>query len=112
VIGFRAGVLFGHASCLTTDIMKTVSGWLHAGAQQSIALDQAMIVLAGAAGLSAAPSAHPVVEGKNEEDEIPKEAEQADDSPGQADASPSDVQADASPGKTVQVNEGNAALGI
>ena len=112
MIGFRAGILFGHASCLTTDVMKTVSGWLHAGAQQSIALDQAIIVLAGAAGQSAVPDAHPVVEEKNDEGDIPKKAEQADASPGQGDAPPTGVQADASPGNTVLVSESKDALGI
>ena len=49
MVSFRAGVLFGHASCLDLGLMQTVSGFLKIGAQRSTALGQALHVLAGAA---------------------------------------------------------------
>jgi hypothetical protein len=54
VVGFRAGVLFGHASCFDLGLMQTVSGLLKTGAQPSIALGQALHVLASATKESSA----------------------------------------------------------
>ena len=108
VLGIRAGVLFGHTSCLTTDVMKMVSGWLRAGAQQSTALDQAIGVFAGAAGQGTQPDVHAKVEGQVE-DESRKDAKHADASSGQGDASTS-AQADESPGKAASAKDGSATL--
>ena len=98
MVGLRSGVLFGHTSCLKGDVLKMVSGWLQAGAQQSAALDQAISVLTGAAGQSPLQDEPP----KTEEEK--KDDQQADASPemgGGAGSSASPTGQEASPQQVV-----------
>jgi hypothetical protein len=95
VIGFRAGALFGSA---TADVMKMVSGWLHGGPQQSLALDQAISLLVSAAGESQPPNEEANAAETKEEEEA-KDDKQVDGAP----EAPDEVnpeQADASPSRS------------
>ena len=86
--------------------MKTVSGWLHAGSQQSSALDQAISVLAGAAGQTPKEASPPeAAEGENDAAMNEETAAEQNKDGEQADASPEencDKQADVplAPGET------------
>jgi hypothetical protein len=96
VIGLRAGTLFGSA---TADVMKMVSGWLHGGPQQSVALDQAISLLVSAAGESQPPNEEANAAEKKEEEEEAKDDKQADGAP-EAPVEVNPEQADASPSRS------------
>ena len=110
MVGFRAGVLFGHASCLDLELMQMVSQFLNIGAQRSTALDQALHVLAGAAEKSKLQNEVANAAEKKEEEKA-NDDKQADGSPDQVNA-PNAGQADASPGNTASSKPADAAIKI
>jgi hypothetical protein len=110
VVGFRAGVLFGHASCLDLELMQMVSQFLKIFAQRSTALDQALHVLAGAANKRKLQNEVANAAEKKEEEKA-NDDKQADGSPDQVNA-PNAGQADASPGNTAPSKPADAAIKI
>ena len=109
MVGFRAGVLFGHARCLDLELMQMLSQFLNIGAQRSTALDQALHVLAGAANKRKLQEVANAAEKK--EEEKANDDKQADGSPDQVNA-PNAGQADASPGNTAPSKPADATRKI
>ena len=110
MVGFRAGVLFGHANCLDLELMQMLSHFLKRGAQRSIALDQALDVLAGTAGQRQLQNEVANAAEKKEEEKA-NDDKQADGSPDQVNA-PNAGQADASPGNTAPSKPADATRKI
>ena len=137
MIGVRAGTFFGLSSCLrAVDGFKMISGWLQAGAQRSMALDQTIDVLTGAAGqppledaISQAPgdknsseqadgplasgaAGQGPVEENSEQAARKTDAEQADGSTEQRGSSPSEQMASSEQGGAPPSEQAAVAPGV